>query len=224
MAQAGRVRPVLACAINCAACLSCICFLLGLTARYNRTVSAFRESPPPSPQPRVGRRARGEDTTNGTVLHGRARVWASDLWFFALGPCFLQAPLSTNISGSGHLVSTLSSLRAGVRLLDAAAVNAHDMRRAGCAGRMCEVRGGREVVCNLGVVYADDEAALGACLGVRFHLASVEGQSCTPAFLAKLHPSFSSALMLCSSAACCKAFGIDCTLGGPWCLNGMDSR
>ena len=166
------MRPVLACAINCAACLSCICFLLGLTARYNRTVSAFRESPPPSPQPRVGRRARGEDTTNGTVLHGRARVWASDLWFFALGPCFLQAPLSTNISGSGHLASTLSSLGAGVRLLDAAAVNAHDMRRAGCAGRMCEVRGGREVVCNLGVVYADDEAALGACLGVRFLLAS----------------------------------------------------
>ena len=37
---------------------------------------------------------------------------------------------------------------------------------------MCEVRGGREVVCNLGVVYADDEAALGACLGVRFLLAS----------------------------------------------------
>ena len=66
----------------------------------------------------------------------------------------------------------MSSLGAGVRLLDAAAVNAHDMRRAGCAGRMCEVRGGREVVCNLGVVYADDEAALGACLGVRFLLAS----------------------------------------------------
>ena len=143
LAQAGRVRPVLACAINCAACPSCMFFLLGLTARYNRTVSAFRESPPPSPQPRVGRRARGEDTTNGTVLHGRARVWASDLWFFALGPCFLQAPLSTNISGSGNLVSTLSSLGAGVRLLDAAAVEAHDLRRAGCAGRMCEVVAGR---------------------------------------------------------------------------------
>ena len=46
---------------------------------------------------------------------------------------------------------------------------------------MCEVRGGREVVCNLGVVYADDEAALGAWLGVRFLLASRP----------TLHPSFS---------------------------------